>query len=166
MSFGFCIASNLVNNKNELISTKYLTNDSIKFWQTYPPIQKMCLGLYFSKDGTCDEYNIDDNHNRMFRYYYDVIINKPLLFKINKDSLKIYDGDCLLERCCFHRYKILKLSSDSLIIQKTDRYLSDSTFQEENIIYHYFPSKDQHTKPKFWYELYPHDQSRWPYGTY
>ncbi len=166
MSFNSCFASKSSESKNQLFPLKYLTNNSTKFWQTYPPIQKMCLGLYFSKDSTCDEYFIDDNQNRMFMYYNDVIIDKPLLYRMTKDSLKIYDGGCLLEHCCFHRYKILKLSSDSLIIQESSKYLSDSISREEVIIHRYFPSNDQHTKPKYWYELYPHDKSRWPYGTY
>ena len=161
-----CFGSTPTTNYNQLSLLKYLTNDSIKFWQTYPPIQKMCLGFYFSKDSICDEYYIDENQNRMFMCYYDVIMDKPFIFRITKDSLKIYNGGCLLERCCFHRYKILKLSSDSLIIQETSRYLLDSIFREEIITHRYFPSKDQHTKPKFWYELYPHDKSKWPYGTY
>jgi hypothetical protein len=137
---------------------KYLINDSIKFWEV--PANNMLakyLGLYFSSDGTCDEYYVDMEGKRQFYYPYPILYD-PLRYKICKDSLFVIFGDCKLERCKHYRFKIEKLTQDTL-----DVILN---FNGGAIPYSYFTPKDQHTKPKFFYELYPNDKSKWPYGTY
>jgi hypothetical protein len=165
-----CVSVNHVQNKaNPSQSLAYLTNNSIKFWETYPNFTGESIGLYFCSNGICDEYNIDDNHKRIFRFYGDCIMEKPFHFKLRYDSLYMYVNGCYLPHCVIHGYKIIKITQDSLILQETftkndlGLLVGDSIYVNN---YFYFPAKNQHTKPKFWYQLYPHDKSRWPYGSY
>jgi len=145
-------------NQNFESQAKYLTNDSVKFWEVQANnVLAKYLGLYFSSDGTCDEYHVDMEGNRQFYYPYP-ILDEPLRYKICKDSLFVIFGDCKLERCKHYRFKIVKLTQDSL-----DVILN---FNGRSVLYSYCAPKDQYTKPKFFYELYPNDKSKWPYGTY
>jgi len=155
------------NVPNFELKSKYLTNDSIKFWETYSNVLNYkCRGMYFSSNGVCDEYDVDSNRKRIVRFYDDIIVNKPLHYKISNDSLFIYVDGCFLEHCKIQRYKIVKLTHDILIVQRTFQKEETISGTLETIVQSYSPAKDQHTKPKFWYELYPHDKSKWPYGTY
>jgi len=165
---GSCSCKN--NNIMEITTKRmysYLTNDSIKFWESYPPIQNHCLGLYFAKNGICDEFSVDNKGLRMFLSYGDVIMDKPFHFKIAHDSLYMYVNNCFSNHCKIHRYKILKLAQDTLVLLDTyqKEFIGFSTNEITHVNY-YYPAKDQSTKPKFWHELYPYDKSKWPYGTY
>jgi len=113
---------------------KYLTNDSIKFWEIYANgVSALYLGLYFSSDGTCGEYHVDKEGNRQFYYYPDLIMEEPLRYKLCKDSLFVIFGDCNLERCKHYRFKIVKLTQEGL-----DLILN---FNGGNIPYSYFYTK-------------------------
>jgi hypothetical protein len=159
-----CFAIHNAIEYNQPLHEIYLTNDSVKFWQTDAICDESgsCYGLYFAKDSTCEEYFIDKNDKRVFKCYYDIIVSKPFHYKLTKDSLKAYNGGCSLERCSFLRYKILKLTNDSLVVQET--YILFKNKYTDTL--RYFRSKDQYVKPKYWYELYPDDKSKWPHGTY
>jgi len=147
-----------VENQNFEFQIKYLTNDSTKFWETYSFTVNSYVGFYFASDGTCDEYLVDQDGNRQFYFYGDIDIDKPLSFKIQKDSLFIFLNGCELERCKEYRFKIIKLTQERL-----DAILN---FNGKLIPYTYIVPNDQRTKPKFWDELYPNDTSKWPFGTY
>jgi len=139
------------------LKIKNLTNDSVKFWEAHTT-GIYSIGLYFSSDGTCDEYFVDKDGNRQFNFYGDIIMDKPFTYKLNKDSLFVIVGGCALERCKYHKFKIMKLTQERLdVILK---------IAGDSVPYSYFVPQDQRTKPKFWYELYPNNKTKWPYGTY
>lgn len=121
---------------------KYLTNDSIKYWETYSnAVHPQCIGLFFGADGTCDEYNVDLEGKRQFNFYGDIVMDKPLAYNLHKDSLFVFYHGCKLERCKYLKFNIVKLTSGRLdVILNLDGKSYART---------YFASKDQHTKPKY-----------------
>lgn len=139
---------------------KYLTNDSIKFWEL--EFDNDYTGIYFTRSGICDDYYIDDNNKRISENHSDLVEKIPLSYRITRDSLKICFKNCSVEPCCFYQYKLLKLTKDSLIIQL--KYVSQGidTVYENSVVSNYYPSKDQHKRPLYVKEAYPDDKSRWP----
>ncbi|MDP4203734.1 MAG: hypothetical protein Q8861_13695 [Bacteroidota bacterium] len=154
-----CFSEKKNTDENKYDMKAYLTNNSIKFWETYSSfVAPMCIGLYLSSDFTCDEYSVDEKGNRQCYFYGDIIMERPFTYKLSKDSLIIYIKGCELDRCKRYKFRINKLTTNRMDVQ----------FMIENKLCFrsYYAAKDQKTKPKFWYELYPNDKSKWPYGTY
>jgi len=155
------ILNNREKNNNNNISFTNLTNDSIKFWETSTPIKNTRLGLYFSKDGTCDEYEIDQNQIRKIDYYGDLILSKdkPFHFKLERDSLNMYIGEYSKAHFRLEWFKILKLTNDSLVVQETfgtNKLINDKPW---TAIYRYSVSRDQHTKPEYFQESNPYEKN-------
>jgi hypothetical protein len=139
---------------------KYLTEDSVKYWEL--EFDNNYQGIYFTREGSCGDYYIDDNNKRISENHSDLIEKIPLSYRITRDSLKICFKNCSMEPCCFFRYKILKLTRDSLIVRTKNVFYGIDTVYEKIVISHYHSSKDQRTKPQFIIEAYPNDKSRWP----
>lgn len=122
-----------------------LTNDSIKYWESYPPIQNSQQGYYFCKDGTCDEFEIDQTKRRLFIANDDILWIKPLHFELKKDTLLITSGGTLY-RC----YKIIKFSKRILVLKQTDNFsLLSGEIEKITAINEFYPAKDQQTKPSW-----------------
>lgn len=131
------------------ILISYLTNDSIKFWETNIPIQNKRWGLYFTKSRICDEYRISKNIERELDREGDVNLDiKSYHFKLKQDSLIIYLGDSNSTYFRLHWFKILKITNDSLIVQETTGPYKPFSNNLSTTTYSYFAPKDQQTKPE------------------
>ena len=136
-----------INEDGPLIN--YLTNDSIKFWETDMPIQNKRWGLYFTKSRICDEYRICKNLERELDREGDVNLDMKFYhFKLKQDSLILYLGDSNSSYFRLHWFKILKLTADSLIVQETTGPYKPFSNKRWTATYRYFAPKDQQTKPK------------------
>lgn len=139
-----CKKSDTKENDVNKYAITCLTNDSIKYWESYPPINNYQQGYYFSKDGTCDKLDIDESKGRLLEAYDDIVFTRPLRFTIYKDTLEIFstDGDL------FNRFRVLKLDQNHFIVREISIYITLSNDTSRSItITKFIPSLDQKTKP-------------------
>lgn len=144
-----CSSSKHSEISEDGVLLSYLTNDSIKFWETDIPIQNKRWGLYFTKSKICNEYKIYKNLYREGNREGDVNLDiKSYHFKLKQDSLILYLGDSNSPYFRLYWFKILKLTNDSLIVQQTWGPNKPIRNESYTFIIRYFTPKDQHTKPE------------------
>lgn len=125
------------------IYKKILTNDSIKYWDAL-----WGYGWCVGNDSSLLEYTYSYDDKRIFVDYNDIFVDS-IKWKIKEDTLIKVFG-----LCTSYKYKIIKLTMDTLIVLDMRReWLRDTLF--------FTKSSDQISLPIEGSVLSP-DTSKWP----
>ncbi len=149
----FVISQVMCANRN----IRLLSGNRVKYWDLCKQNNsRFFYGCSFSRKGIYDEYEIDENNKRVNVFYGDIIVNKPFRYKLVEDTICVYELKLLVGK-----YVIIKLTVDSLVMAE----FRSGNNNFDSVMY-FIKSKNQKSVPRYWFELYPNDKSKWPNGTY